>query len=58
MEMIVYTVLAGSLYLLADRIVDLIEVRAGRRFQYRTVLFFGILSSLALALFTAIRQFE
>lgn len=54
MEFILFTVVAVVLYVVADRIVDAIEVRVGRRFEYRTLYFFGILLFLALVAFSLI----
>ena len=57
MESLVFIVIAVVLYIVADRILDAVEVRAGRRFQYRTLYFFGILLVLALAAFALIDAF-
>ncbi len=57
MEMVWFTLVAVVLYLAADRILNLMEVRAGRRFEYRTVWFFGLLLALALVTFAAVRTF-
>lgn len=54
MELLVFTVVAVALYVVADRVLDAVEVRAGRRFEYRTFYFFGILIVLALAAFSLI----
>lgn len=48
MESLVFIVIAVVLYIVADRILDAIEVWVGRRFDYRTLYFFGILLVLAL----------
>jgi hypothetical protein len=53
-ELIYFTVVAVALYVVADRILDAVEVRAGRRFEYRTLYFFGILLVLALMAFALI----
>jgi len=53
-ELIAFTVVAVALYVAADRILDTVEVRAGRRFEYRTLYFFGILLFLGLATFSLI----
>lgn len=45
------------LYLAADRLVVLIERRAGRVLEHRTLLFFVLLLALALVTFAAIRRF-
>jgi len=57
LESLVFIVIAVVLYIVADRILDAVEVRAGRRFQYRTLYFFGILLVLALAAFALIDAF-
>jgi len=55
-EAIYYTAAAIILYLAADRIVETAERMAGRRFEYRTVYFFALLSALAVGSFYAIRS--
>ncbi len=57
MEAVWYTITAIVLYLVSDRILDLIERAAGRRFEHRTLVFFAILLSLALGSFWLIRRF-
>jgi len=57
LESLVFIVIAVVLYIVADRVLDAVEVRAGRRFQYRTLYFFGILLVLALAAFALIDAF-
>lgn len=56
METIYFTVAAIVLYALADRVLDMLERRAGRRFEQRTLLFFAILLVLSVATFAIIRQ--
>lgn len=56
MEAIWYTVVAIVLYLVSNRILDAVERRVGRRFEYRTLIFFGILLTLAIVAFWALRQ--
>ena len=56
MEMLYYTVTAILLYLAADWILDRIETAAGRRFEYRSLIFFAILFGMALASFALIRH--
>lgn len=52
----VYYVLAGILlYLASDWLLRRIEARAGRIFEYRTLLFFGLLATMALISFALIR---
>jgi len=55
-EAIYYTAAAIVLYLVADRILDTAERMAGRRFEYRTLYFFALLSGLAVASFYVIRH--
>lgn len=57
MEIVAYTVVAIVLYFVSDMIVDRIEHKVGRRLEYRTVLFFGIILALALVLFALIQTF-
>ena len=57
MEMVYFTVVAIALYFVSDWLVDRIERIAGRRFEYRTLLFLGIILSLALISFWLIRHF-
>ena len=56
MEAVLYTITGILLYLLADWILKALERRAGRVFEYRTLIFFAILLALALATFAAIRR--
>jgi hypothetical protein len=44
------------LYLLADRVLLLLEARAGRLFEHRTLIFFFLLLGMALLAFAAIRR--
>ncbi|MGI9272788.1 MAG: hypothetical protein ACR2QT_13505 [Woeseiaceae bacterium] len=55
MEIVYFTLVAAILYLISNWLVDRIEIAAGRRFQYRSLLFFGILLTLALISFSLIR---
>jgi TorA maturation chaperone TorD len=56
LEAVYYTITGILLYLLADWILKWLEHRAGRVFEYRTLVFFGLLLTLALVVFAAIRQ--
>lgn len=49
MEALYFMLMAVALYFAADRALDYAERRAGRRFEYRTVIFFALLLGLALA---------
>ena len=55
--MIYYTITAILLYFLSDWILQRMEISAGRRFEYRSFIFFFILLFLALLCFSAIRLF-
>ena len=55
MELLAYTAAGIILYLAADRLVDMAERMAGRRFAYRTIYFFLVLSGLALGSFGVLR---
>lgn len=57
MEALYFTLVAIILYLVSDRILDRIELAAGRRFEYRSLLFFAILLTLAIATFSLIRLY-
>jgi predicted PurR-regulated permease PerM len=57
MQMILFTALAIVLYLAADRLLDALEARAGRRFEYRSVVFLAILLALAIVAFSIVRRF-
>ncbi|MFO1406876.1 MAG: hypothetical protein U1F08_04990 [Steroidobacteraceae bacterium] len=57
MEMLLFTALAAVLYLLADRLLDAVERRAGHRFEYRSAIFFAILLVLALVSFAIVRRY-
>lgn len=57
MEALYFTLVAIVRYLVSDRILDRIELAAGRRFQYRSLLFFVILVTLAIATFSLVRLY-
>jgi hypothetical protein len=54
-QLVYFTLVGAVLYLAANWIVDRFEIAAGRRFKYRSALFFGILLTLALVSFNLIR---
>jgi hypothetical protein len=56
MEAIYYTITGVVLYLVADRVLRLLETRAGRIFEHRTLIFFILLLTMALVTFAAIRR--
>lgn len=55
MEAVYFTLVAILLYFVADFILDRAERIAGRRFDNRSLIFFGILLVLAVGSFSAIR---
>lgn len=56
MEAVAYTIVGIGLYLLSDWILNRMEAAAGRRFEKRSLIFFGLLLVLALGSFALIRQ--
>ena len=54
MSIVYFTLAAVALYLLSDWILERVEVAAGRRFQYRSLVFFSILLTLAMTSFALI----
>ncbi len=54
MSIVYFTLAAVALYLLSDWILERVEVAAGRRFQYRSLVFFSILLTLAVTSFALI----
>ena len=56
-QYIYFTLVAILLYLVSSWIVDRIEVAAGKRFENRSLLFFGILLTLALITFSVIETY-
>ena len=57
MEMIYFTLAAVVLYVGTDWILDRIEIAAGRRLEYRNLVFFVILFAMAITSFALIRHF-
>lgn len=57
MEMIAFVAVGIVLYVVADWLLNRIEIIAKRRIEYRALIFFGILFGLALIVFPVIRQF-
>jgi predicted PurR-regulated permease PerM len=57
MTTVYFTLAAIVLYVLSDRLLDLLERRAGRRFENRSLVFFGILLGLSVVTFAVIRRF-
>lgn len=56
METVAFLVVAVVLYVVADRILVLIERRQGARLPHRTVVFFFLLLGLALVAFPLLRR--
>jgi hypothetical protein len=56
MEILYFTLAAIFLYFGADWILQRAEQAAGRRFEYRSLIFFAILLVMAMASFALIRQ--
>jgi hypothetical protein len=54
-QIVYFTLVAAILYLFSNWLVNRIEIVAGRRFQYRSLLFFAILLVLALISFSLIQ---
>jgi MFS family permease len=53
-QIVYFTLVAAILYLLSNWLVDRIEIAAGRRFKYRSLLFFALLLALAMISFSLI----
>lgn len=56
MDIVWLLITAIVLYVLSDRILDTMERRAGRRFENRSLIFFGIILALSLVTFAVIRN--
>ncbi len=56
MDLVYFVITAAVLYLAADRLLDVLERRAGRRFEQRSLVFFALLLAMALVTFALIRQ--
>lgn len=54
MNVVYFTLVAAILYLFSDWLLQHAEIAMGRRFQHRSLLFFVILLTLAIASFTLI----
>ena len=57
MSIVYFTLVAIALYWLADWALERVEVRAGKRLQHRSLVFFAILMSLALVTFSMISTY-
>lgn len=51
MQALYFILTAAVLYFAADRVLDCLERRVGRRFEYRTLIFFALLLGLTLLAF-------
>lgn len=56
MEAVYFTLTAVACYVISDWVLKRMEVFAGRRFEYRTLIFFAILLGLALVSFALLRN--
>ena len=56
MSAVYFTFVAVILYFVSDWILNRIEIAAGRRFEYRSLIFFVILLTLALISFSLIQR--
>ncbi len=57
MEIVWFTLVAATLYLVADRVLDAAERYAGRRFENRSLIFFALLLGMATVSFALIRRY-
>jgi hypothetical protein len=57
MSTLYFTLAAIVLYLGCDRLLDLLERRAGRRFENRSLIFFGLLLGFSVVAFAVIRRY-
>jgi len=55
MEMIYYTIAAVVLYAVSDYILNAIEIKRGERLPNRSLVFFAIILTLAVIVFSGIR---
>ena len=57
MDAIYFTLVAIVLYLFSDWLLQQIEIKAGKRLEHRSLIFFVILLTLALTSFWLIRTY-
>lgn len=57
MEALYFLIAGVVLYVVSDWLLDRIERSVGRRFEYRSLIFFAILLSLAVTAFWLVRRF-
>jgi len=53
-DLVIFTLVGIALYVGADRLLDWLERRRGRRFEQRSLIFFGIMLTGALIAFEII----
>jgi len=58
MEIIYFTVAGIFLYFFSDWMLDRFEAMAGRRFEYRSFIFFVIILVLSMSLFNLVQYFQ
>jgi len=56
-EMIYFTLAGVILYFVSDAILNQIEIMRGKRFNQRNLIFFAIILTLAILVFTLLEQF-
>ncbi len=56
MEALYYTLVAIALYFVSDWILQRLEILRGERYEHRTLIFFAIITTLALFSFALIRH--
>ena len=57
MEAVYFTLVAIVLYLVSDWLLERVEIKMGKRLEHRSLIFFVILLTLALASFWLIRMY-
>ncbi len=57
-QYIYFTIVAVVLYIVADRVLEKIEIRRGERLPYRSLVFFAILLPLAFISFQVIEYLQ
>jgi len=56
LEVVSFTAVAIALYVVSDKIVNVVETRRGARLANRSIVFFAIILSLALISFTILEH--
>ena len=57
MPLVLYTLVAAVLYLFSDWLLTRIRIKAGKRLEHRSLIFFAILLALALTTFSLIQVY-